>query len=57
VGDQDLLSLVLIQWVPLLGGAVVPLMALVNHNVYRATFGSFGAGRNFDLGGRAGWAV
>jgi Zn finger protein HypA/HybF involved in hydrogenase expression len=33
-----LLLLVLLQWVPLLGGFVVPVMALVNYNVYRAAF-------------------
>jgi Zn finger protein HypA/HybF involved in hydrogenase expression len=32
------LLLILVQWVPLLGGAVVPLMALINYRVYRSTF-------------------
>jgi hypothetical protein len=32
------LILILLQWVPLLGGAVVPLMALVNYNMYCGTF-------------------
>ncbi|MHC4784498.1 MAG: FmdB family zinc ribbon protein [Planctomycetota bacterium] len=32
------LILILLQWVPLLGGAVVPLMALINYRVYRGTF-------------------
>ena len=32
------LLLILVQWVPLLGGFVVPLMALINYRVYRGTF-------------------
>ncbi len=32
------LVLVLLQWVPLLGGLVVPTMALVSYKVYRTAF-------------------
>ncbi len=32
------LILILLQWVPILGALVVPLMALVSYNVYRSSF-------------------